>query len=265
MPSFTPPISRRNHGKGHSYRDANGERVPGVTTILGNGCPKPALIEWSARTTIDYALDYWDELNDLPPSERVKRLSRARFAHRDAAARRGTEVHRLGDELARGHEVEVPEEIADHVESYVSFLDTWDVQPLAVEAVVVSHDYGYAGTLDLIADLRHPTEPGRRVVWLLDLKTTESGVFREAVLQLAAYRYATHYVTSEGNEERMLPVERCGVVHVRADGAHLVPVVAERDEHRQFLYVQQVADFVQIDSHELIGDPLPAPPLEVPA
>lgn len=259
MSRFAPPVKRKNHGRGHSYQDASGARIPGVTTILGNGCPKPALIEWSARKTIEYAVDYWDELTALPVSERIRRLSRARFEHRDAAARRGTEVHKLAEQLATGETVDVPDELAGHVDAYVSFLDSWDVQPIELERVAVSYRYGYAGTFDLIAELRHPTVPGRRVVWLLDIKTTESGVYPETALQLAAYRHATHYVDAEGIERPMLPVELVGVVHVRGDGAELVPVVAGPDEHRTFLYVQQVAAFAGLDKHELIGDPITPP------
>lgn len=265
MPSFTPPITRRNRGKGHSYHDATGARVPGVTTVLNSGCPKPALINWAARTTVDYAIDYWDELNDLPISERIKRLNRARSDQNNAAKLRGTRVHTLGERVALGETVEVPDDLVDHVEAYAAFLDAWDVQPIVTEAVVVSYRHGYAGTLDLIADMRHPTEPGRRCTCLLDLKTSESGVFRESVLQLAAYRYATHYLDPDGVEHPMLPVDLCAVVHVRADGAHFVPVVVGDEQHRQFLYVQQVAQFVDTDANDLIGDPLSLPPMEVPA
>lgn len=38
-------IARRNHGRNHSYT-VDGQKVPGVTTIIGNGLPKPALVAW---------------------------------------------------------------------------------------------------------------------------------------------------------------------------------------------------------------------------
>src|SRR2546426_12762917 len=107
--AYAPPIRRKNHGKGHSYVDANGAKVPGVTTILGDGVPKPALINWAAKTTAEYAVDHWEDLSALGPSARLKELNGARFADRDAAARRGTEVHGLAERLVAGAEVEVPE------------------------------------------------------------------------------------------------------------------------------------------------------------
>ena len=84
MPSeFTPPNRRVNSGRGHRYVDAYGRKVPGVTTVIGNGVPKPALVGWAARTTAAYAIDYWDELAELPVSERITRLEKARFGERD--------------------------------------------------------------------------------------------------------------------------------------------------------------------------------------
>ena len=51
---FTPParrIDKMAFGKPtHYYEDANGKRIPGVTTILGDGLPKKALgvrVRWA--------------------------------------------------------------------------------------------------------------------------------------------------------------------------------------------------------------------------
>ena len=154
--------------------------------------------------------------------------------------------------------MEVPTELAGHVESYVRFLDEFDVAPVLVEAVVMSHRHGYAGTLDLVADLVDRDDPDQpRQRWLLDVKTSRSGIFGETALQLAGYRYADTYV-SDGEEHPMIPVDRTGAVHVRADGYDLVPVEAGERQHRDFLYVQQVSRFVD-DARDLVGDPIDPP------
>lgn len=260
--AFTPPIKRRNHGRGHSYVDANGLKVPGVTTIINSGVPKQALVGWAGRTVAAHAVDHWDELGELAPSERLKRLEKAPNSDRDTAGMRGTKVHALAVKLAVGEQVRVPDELAGHVESYVRFLDEWVVTPLLSEAVVCSHRHGYAGTLDLIADLADPDEPGRFRRWLLDIKTARSGVFGENALQLAGYRYSDAYLDDDGEEQELPDVELTGVVHVRADGYDLIPVTAERQQHRQFLYAQQVKQFCD-DSRDLVGDALmPPTPLE---
>lgn len=260
MADFVPPVRRINAGRGHRYVDANGAKVPGVTTIIEGGVPKPGLIKWAASSTAAYAVDYWDELTELPVSERLRRLERARFEQRDAAAVRGTKVHSLAERLAGGEEVTVPPELEGHVAAYVRFLDEWQVQPVLTEAVAINHEHGYAGTFDLLADLLHPDDPTCTERWLLDTKTSQSGVFGETSLQLAAYRYATHYLAADGSEQPMPAVQRTGVVHVRGDGYELVPVVARRRQFLSFLYAREVGRFVE-GARDLVGAPLTAPAL----
>lgn len=252
-------IRRVDHGRYHSYIDTDtGDKVPGVTTIVGDGTPKPALINWAANITADFAIDNWDRLATLPPSARLKELKGARYAEKDAAARRGTQVHRLAQRLIVGEEVAVPDELAGHVSAYVRFLDEFDVEPVLVEAVIVSHEHRYCGTLDLVGDLLDVDNPGSRVRWLLDVKTTRSGVYGETALQLAGYRYADAYLDGDGDEQDMPAVDRCGVVWVRPDGYDLVPVEVGPAQHRQLLYAQQTARFVD-SSRDLIGDPIIPP------
>ncbi|WP_158884080.1 hypothetical protein [Amycolatopsis anabasis] len=259
MSEYTPPIRRRNHGRGHSYVDANGVKVPGVTTILSEGVPKPALINWAANTTAEYAIDHWDQLAELAPSARLKELTGARFADRDAAAKRGTEVHRLAEQLVAGAEVEVPDALAGHVESYVDFLDRFQIEPVLVEFVVVSHSYGWAGTGDLIADF-----PTLRKRLLCDIKTSRSGVFGETAWQLAGYRYSDAYVDGDGHERPMIEVDGCAVIHVRADGFDLYPMHAGPQQLREFRYIREVSRACA-RSREYVGDAILPPPLEVSA
>lgn len=262
LPEFIPPVQRKQAGRNHYYVDGNGNKMPGVTTILGDGLPKAALINWAANATADYALNNWDDLSELAVAERLAKLKKARYEDRDNAARRGTEVHSIGERLVKGERLQVPEELRGHAEAYVRFLDEWNVQPVLVEFVVASYKYGYAGTADLIADLTMPD--GQVMRWLLDIKTTRSGVFGETALQLAAYRYADIYIDAtraegyEPTEEPVLDVAATGVIHVRADGYSLVPVTAEERQLTQFRYVQQVGRF-DATARELIGAPLDPP------
>lgn len=251
--SYRAPIRRKETARGHYYVDADNQRVPGVTTILSGGLPKPALINWAANATAEYAVDHWADLGDLSPSQRLKKLQGARYEEKDRAANRGTEVHALAEKLVRGEEIEVPEPLVGHVESYVQFLDEFQVQPVLIEVTIVSHQYGYAGTLDLIADF--PTL-GKRL--LVDLKTNRSGIFGETALQLAGYRFADTYVDENGDEQPMIEVDGCAAVHVRADGADLIPVTAEEKQLRQLRYAQQIAEFDK-HSRDLVGSPVPPP------
>lgn len=254
MSRFTPPIRRHNTAKGHAYKDANGTRVPGVTTILSDGVPKAALINWAANATADAAINRWEELTEMPPAQRLSTLRGARYEDKDRAANRGTEVHHLAEKLIHGRTVQAPDEIAGHVESYARFLDEFRVTPVHVEFSVASYRHGYAGTGDLIADLQTTDGPRR---WLLDLKTNRSGIYGETALQLAAYRFADVLITGD-SEQPMPEVEGCAAIHVRSDGYSLIPVLAGPEQHRTFLYVQQVAGFTK-HSNDLVGAALTPP------
>jgi hypothetical protein len=259
-------IRRVNRGKSHSYVDSDtGTRIPGTTTIIGEGVPKPALINWSANATAEAAVDRWEELSALAPSARLKVLQGARYAVKDEAANRGTLVHNCAEKLVHGDRVTIPAGLEGYVESYVHFLDEFDVQPMLVEKTVWSQQHNYCGTFDLIAELLDPEDPEpdpelrRRHVWLLDIKTNRSGIFGETALQLAAYRYADFWIDEDKDAEVEMPeVDRTGAVHVRADGYDLVPVEAGPLQHRYFLYAQQIAEFTAT-SRELVGEPVISP------
>jgi hypothetical protein len=245
-------ITRRDHGRGHSYL-IDGNKVPGVTTIIGATLPKPALIDWAGKTTAAYAVDYWDELTELAPSKRLDRLNGARFEQRDTAARRGTEVHALAERLVAGHEVDVPDELDGHVRQYVDFLNTFEPAPVLVEFVVANRKVGYCGTVDLVADMR-----GER--WLLDLKTARSGIFGETALQLCAYSRAETYLDGDGNEQPMdaLGITRVGAIHVTGDGWELRPVDVDDRVWDCFRHLAWLARRVD-EIGEWVGRPITPP------
>lgn len=245
---MTAGIRRINRGRYHSYQ-IDGDKVEGVTTLLGDGVPKPALINWAANTTAEYAVDHWGELAELSTSKRLDTLKKARYGDLDKAARRGTEVHGIAEQLVQGHEVDVPEELRGHVESYVRFLDEVEPQPILVEAVVGSRQWRYAGTLDLVARIdgsRQPKWPAmfrRDAVWILDVKTTRSGIFPDVALQIAMYRHAETYVDRDGGEKPMseLGIEFGGAIHVRADGYDLIPLDTSERVFKDALHAIWVA------------------------
>ena len=249
-----PPTRRVSHGKGHSYF-LDGAKEIGVTTALGEGFPKPALINWAARTTASYAVDHWDELDEMSVTERYRVLEKARYADRDEAGNAGTQVHKLAQALATGAEVEVPEHLEGHVDAYLKFVEEWQVQELLHEVVVVNRRFRYMGTLDVIGDLADK----RR--WLLDFKTARSGVFAENALQLAGYRNAETYIGADGEEHPMPKVGQCGVVWIRSDGYDLFPLEASDEEFRIFLYALGIARWraSQYPDATVIGEALESP------
>lgn len=231
-------IDRTWRGKPTHHYEIDGVRVPGVTTLLSDGIPKPALTAWGIRTVAEYAADNLDRLNDMAPMGReaiVAALRQSPYTDRDKAAKRGSEVHALAEALAHGHAVEVPEEIRGHVESCARFLDDWNVTPTAIEITVASRRWSYCGTVDLVGDIG-----GVRTI--ADYKTSRSGIFGETALQLAAYRHAEVWL--DGEAERPvadLAIERALAVHLRADGYDVYPLDAGDETFQLFLHAAYVA------------------------
>jgi hypothetical protein len=245
---MTAPTRRINRGNNHSYL-IDGEKADGVTWIIGNGMPKPALVGWAGRTVAEAAVERRDVWKDMSDGAAIEWLKQAPYSDRDKAANKGTRVHNLAEHLARGEEVEVPTELAGHVDSYLAFREEWKPTDELLELVVINRTHRYMGTLDLIATL----VDGQR--WLLDLKTNRSGPFGETALQLAAYRYAETYLDPANGDELPMPeVDRAGVVWLRADGFDLYPYIADKAQWRIFLYCQQVAHFNQDGSKTVKGE-----------
>lgn len=270
-PRYVGPIKRRQYGRsGHGYLDANGLKVPGVTTIL-KALPKDALINWAANATADAAVDRWDELAGMKPAARLAVLKKARYDDRDTAANRGTEVHEVAQRYLQDEEVAIADEIAGHVESYAAWVTDWKPEALLVEAVVMSHRYGYAGTVDLGVEFDDPAviallakqmrmpellDLDRPVRAIGDIKTSRSGIFPETCLQVCAYRYADVYVDDQGAEQAMPEFDFAFALHIRGDDYDMRPLVAGPEQLREFLYVREVYRFTEETSKGYVGEPL---------
>ena len=244
-------VKRSRAGSGHSYR-VDGERVPGVTSIL-KALPNDSLIGWAAKATAEYALDNWDELTAMRPSEKLNTLIGSRYKGRDAAARRGTEVHRLGELLVDGQDVAKPEELAGHIDAYRAWLDAVEPVPLATELVIASREHRYCGTADLVADLPEllvadEVVPACR--WLLDLKTSASGVWPESALQTTAYARAEMYVHPDHPDDeqpmKALGIQRCGVVWIKSDVCELHPLESGDEVWEFFLHLRWLYDRMEL-------------------
>jgi hypothetical protein len=258
-------IKRRNHGANHSYwdidADGNETKVPGVTTLLGDGMPKGGLTSWAAGEAAQHAITHWDELSQLGLLDRAKEIQWAWQRTRDAAAGKGTKIHAIAQRLLRGEEVEKPDGLEAHIEQCVRFLDQYEVVEVLSETTVINRAVPYAGTLDLVADML-----GHR--YLLDWKTGKN-VYAEAALQLAAYSRAEHYLDQDAVEKPMgeLGIQRAAVVHVRADGYDVYPMTISDQAFNLFRHVALVGRWVKWDKDSrsaridsLMGRPLTPPP-----
>ena len=137
---------------------------PSVTKIIKATSPTPpGLMQW-------YAKHGFEEANKL----------------RDDAAERGTEMHVLFERYMSGQYVDMSSLSEFHAKALMSF-DQWyrdyEVEPLAVEVLLHSDTYGYAGTADLVCRIK-----GGKVI-LVDFKSGSS-VYDDYAVQLEMYRIA---------------------------------------------------------------------------
>ncbi|GAA4681222.1 hypothetical protein [Phytohabitans rumicis] len=257
----------KKHGANHSYVDdeAGGERIAGVTGLVGDGLPKPNLMNWHAEATAAYAIDNWDTLAKLTPSARMQKLKGGRYESRDAAAKKGKQIHTLAERLIAGQQVKPPDEIAGHVFACVDFLNDFDLRSVHVEAVVYSETHRHAGRLDIIADVQLPDIPEYDHIprgedgysrMLGDWKSGRTGIFGDVALQLAPYRFSEFMILPDGTVTDMPEVDFVAGIWLRADGGYeLRPLVCEYEQYRDFLYVKEVAR-IQTSLRDLVGEPI---------
>lgn len=253
-------LRKMKRGQGHSY-SWDGERFPGVTTILNNSQPKKALRYWYAAEAARWAANNVDLLQSLDVDAWVKQASKAPDSTSKAKMVRGSVLHAFAHQILAGEATDVPPDQEAMVKHVADFLARWEVQEIAAERPCVNVQHKYAGTFDLLAKLRDGH------TWLLDYKTG-SGVYAETALQLAAYARCTYYQTASELDEPMPLVDRLGVVHVTDDGWELVPIRATVDQlFWCFRACQRVAmwtdwtDGYPTPKWEVIGAPLPKPDL----
>jgi len=204
---------------GHAYA-IDGERVPSVTTIIGNATPKRALLGWAAREAAHWAATHTDLIDAIGEDEWIDQAARAHTRKASKAATRGIDVHADAQGLLEGKALDIPDERLAITRQAVDFMDTWHVEAIAAERPCANTEHNYAGTFDLIARL------GDGKTWLLDWKTGK-GPYTEQTLQLAAYAACDIYRDADGNDAPMPEIDRLGFVMLSDDGWDLVPVIGD--------------------------------------
>jgi hypothetical protein len=244
-----------------------GETFWSVTTIIGNGLPKPALLPWGIKTVAEYAVANHKVLADMlrrrrgqPQPDRqaaIDWLKGAPYRDREKAADLGSLIHARIESLILGKpEPAVPPLARGYLDAFDLFVAEWEPEFEAAEFTVYSRGEWYAGTGDWLARFRRAPQFGR----VLGDSKTGRDVYPEVALQLSAYRNGEFIGMPDGTEAPMPSVDTCMVLHLRADGTYsLVPVDAGPEAFRAFKYVREVFRFAEDLSKRVIGQPLVAP------
>ena len=257
------------NGPSHYYK-LDGKRVPGVTTIIKDALPAPALVDWAARVTARYAAENLDTLWGMRHMgiEAIEGqvLEHEPRTQRDSAGVRGTRLHEWAEQMLRGQEAEgITNELLPWVLAVRDFLEDFRPTPVLFEAALASHRFGgYAGTLDLVGDFPEvvvggrPFPAARRIV---DYKSSKR-IYSEIALQLGAYRNAEVYLDEQGVERALadLGISEWGLgVLIRPEGYQVRPVYVGEEVLAAFGRVKWMREFIKRDGQldQWLGDPLP--------
>ncbi len=115
--------------------------------------------------------------------------------------------------------------------------------------MVCSERYEYGGTADAFAEIEDE-------IWLLDYKSG-AGVYPETALQLAGLARA-QFIGRSGDPTQypVPPATRFGVLHIRPEGARLLPVVVDRATVAAFLDARRLFGWDQGAAKTVIGEPI---------
>ncbi|HEX3542615.1 MAG TPA: hypothetical protein VHT75_19460 [Acidimicrobiales bacterium] len=242
-------------GRTYKWRD---ETFTSVTTIIGGGIPKPALVNWAAKRVAEIAVgkhNVWTRMDN--PMEQIDWLKRAPYREKEGAALQGSAIHDWAEKRVLGLPVTVedmPPEQRPYGEAFLQFVGEMHPEWEMAEASVFNREHGYAGTLDAL--MRVPAMGDG--LGLVDYKTGK-GVYGEVALQLSAYRSAEFVGLADGAEVPMPPVEWCAVLHITERGYQLIPVDAGPLAFEYFLHAQAVRDFCDDISRGVLLAPVAVP------
>lgn len=155
----------------------------------------------------------------------------------------GTHVHECIE--ASIHEEEIPNPTPEHMRHYEAWKLAFKPRFLLSEATVYNRQVGYAGTLDIVADINGITT-------LVDVKTGKN-IYPDVALQLAAY--ANGEFIGVLDEERVMPkIEAAAVLHLRMTGYRFVPVTITDEVFTTFRHVNEVFRWIAYGSHSVLGE-----------
>jgi hypothetical protein len=200
MATNTLPSKRENKAGARWYK-VEDQEYPSVTTIL-QVIGKPALIAWSAKVERELVTNVSAQLyEDLagtpkmtPPAYRMTlamRLGKEKANQKELAKASdiGSQAHRLIEWNLKASMMEdagPSPHISDKAQWAFMAWEDWkrsvNLKPIWIEQTVWSKQHGYAGTMDLFAEVN-----GKPTV--VDWKTGKA-IYPEAYLQNAAYRHA---------------------------------------------------------------------------
>jgi len=246
----------------HFYSWNGNAAVPSITTSIGM-LAKPALVGWATRETAKAAVRNIETVyamtRESPPLEEqlsyhpaVAYLKAMPGYQRDSAADVGTRAHKFAELLPQGKTSDIDDDIMPFAESFLrDFIEKYkpSFHPLYTEAMVFhpgdEQVLSYGGTMDTFCRIDDAT-------WLIDYKTSKSGVYPETAMQLAAGRWAGWIGRPGDPKQYDVPkVDRCGALWLRPEGAELIPYDVTPAEFEAFAACRRLWQWVNERAKEV--------------
>lgn len=211
-----------------------------------------------------------------PQQKLIKFLKALPDIHRDRAAVRGTDVHKLAEDVGQGQDVVIEDDVLfAHVENAVKFFDHYQPRFIEVESVVYSDIHGIAGQFDWLAefevaqlrkvvdnglcdglteDVERWEQEGRKTVAIMgDYKTSEKGIKATIALQFASYSMPGNWIGRvDGTKDPMPVIDGYWGINVREDDYEVVPVVVDEDVRNALIHIHGVADWMTDTSKRVL-------------
>ena len=183
------------------YKNAAGERILGVTTVIGRFKDSGGLLYWAF------------EQGKAAQRGEIEKL----YDKRDEAAESGTLAHSLVEAHIKGQSFERPsvtddvwEQASNAFRAYLKWESMTKLKIIEQEMSLVSEQYQFGGTPDAIGEIDGE-------LCLVDWKTSNS-VYQDYLIQLAAYKQ----LWEENNPDRLLTggFHLCRFAKSHGDFAH---------------------------------------------
>lgn len=200
-----------DYGRMYSRSVSTPPEVPSITTVIGQ--EHKDMTGWAGHMAVTELVQDARLAGAVGSAARLKTLARqassAAERFRDAAAARGDRVHNYAEqvtlrELGKPHSAEEARAVlAENAEtSFADRFDEWwelyGVTPIAAEVTVWNHTVGYAGTLDLVAEI------GGRLC-IIDFKT--KGLTRDGRAKPLSESVVMQLVAGMQAEEQLVDAE----------------------------------------------------------
>lgn len=225
-------------------------KVPSVTSIL-DMLPAPYLRKWNSKIVAQSAIDNLEDITAIAAKSKtraVEWLKGAPDRELESAGTMGDRVHKVIEDLIYDPLFEVEEDLMPYVDGFFQFCDRFEPEWLFVEKPIYSITHLYAGSFDAIAKIKDKN-------YIIDFKTTRSGISSKVAMQLAAYARAD-VMFVEGEEVSLPEIHAGAALWLRPDKWSFQPLRIDDDIFHTFLSLRRVFEWEQQRSKTAILAPV---------